>query len=139
MLARFCNTETIAYSACNDPNDQDHQGLQQMEQELSRFTRSDGQAYRLVPLPTPRPVFNNQGDRLPASYANFLIINGAVLVPLYGDEDADAFALTQLRNCFPDRKLVGLPACPLIEQGGSIHCVTMQLPQALISPSSDNG
>ncbi|AGA89068.1 peptidylarginine deiminase-like enzyme [Thioflavicoccus mobilis 8321] len=129
-LARFCAPDTIAYVRCDDPSDPDHAGLAAMERELQAFRRADGRPYRLVALPHPRPVHNAQGERLAAGYANFLIINGAVLVPVY-DDAADEAALRVIADLFPGRAVVPLDARPLIEQGGSLHCLTMQLPAAL--------
>ena len=90
--------------------------------------RLDGEPYRLIPLPWPRPCFDPvDGHRLPATYANFLIINGAVLVPVYGDA-ADTRALTALAGAFPDRDIVPIDCLSVIRQHGSLHCLTMQLP-----------
>jgi agmatine deiminase len=103
-----------------------------MEAELKLLRTREGNPYRLVPLPWPRAKFSDDGKRLPASYANFLIINGAVLAPTY-DDPADAEALARLRACFPDREVIGIPCLPLIKQYGSLHCVTMQLPAGVLS------
>ncbi len=130
MLARFCDPHTIAYSSCVERSDAHFQELQSMEQELAALHTVDGQAYRLVPLPLPAAKFNEQGERLPASYANFLIINEAVLVPCY-DDPADETALAALAPCFPGREMVPIPALPLVMQHGSVHCVTMQLPEGI--------
>lgn len=129
-LARFCDPETIAYVSCDDPGDDHYQELKAMEAELRAFRTAQGQPYRLVPLPWPRPKHAADGRRLPATYANFLIINGAVLVPTY-DDPADEEALARLRACFPGRDVIGIPCAPLILQNGSLHCVTMQLPAAV--------
>ncbi|MBK1732951.1 agmatine deiminase family protein [Thiococcus pfennigii] len=129
-LARLCAPDTIAYVRCDDPSDPDYPGLAAMEHELRAFRQADGQPYRLVALPHPRPVHNAHGERLAAGYANFLIIDGAVLVPVYGDP-ADAAALRIIADLFPGRAVLPLDARPLIEQGGSLHCLTMQLPAAL--------
>src|SRR3546814_19235825 len=86
-------------------------------------------SYRLFPLPWPRPI-EDDGRRLAASYANFLVINGAVLVPAYGD-DADAAAADVIGQAFPGREIVPVPCRPLIWQNGSLHCLTMQLPRGL--------
>ncbi len=126
MLARFCDPATIAYSSCDDEADEHFAPLQAMQQELAAFRTSTGKAYKLVPLPIPQAVYNKQGQRLPASYANFLIINEAVLVPQY-DDSADIIALTNLQACFPDRKIIGINCLPIIQQYGSLHCLTMQL------------
>ncbi len=130
-LARFCDPGTIAYQACADPTDNDYASLKEMEQELRAFRTPAGEPYRLVPLPWPRPRYDEAGRRLPAGYANFLIINGAVLAPTY-DDPADAQALACLRACFPGREVIGIPSLPLIQQYGSLHCATMQLPAGVL-------
>lgn len=126
-LARFCDAATIAYQACQDPADAHYPELQAMERELKALRRLDGQPYRLVPLPLPAAIYDDSGRRLPAGYANFLIINGAVLAPLYGDP-LDGPALERLRPCFPGREVIGVDCRALIAQYGSLHCVTMQIP-----------
>jgi agmatine/peptidylarginine deiminase len=123
-LARFCNPDTVAYVKCEDTNDQHYLALKQMEKELQQFTTKGGKAYQLIPLPMADAVFDD-GYRLPASYANFLIINGAVFVPTY-DSPKDKLALSQLQKAFPDRIINGINCLPLIKQHGSLHCVTMQ-------------
>jgi agmatine deiminase len=130
-LARYCDCQTIAYVRCDDPADEHYAELKAMEQELKGFRAADGQPYRLVPLPWPRAKFDADGNRLPATYANFLIMNDAVLVPIY-DDPADATALARLKECFPDREIVPINCLPLIHQFGSLHCVTMQLPQGVL-------
>jgi len=130
-LARFCDPRTIAYVACDDPNDEHHAELAAMAAELRSFTDAAGQPYRLVALPWPQPKYAEDGQRLPATYANFLIINEAVLVPTYRDP-ADSEALRIIGDCFPHREVVGIDCRPLIEQFGSLHCVTMQLPAGVL-------
>ena len=131
-LARFCDPGTIAYVACDDPDDEHYAGLQHMEAELRVCRDREGKAYELVPLPWPTAKYDaTDGRRLAASYANFLIINGAVLVPTYNDP-ADAEALRRLQACFPDREIIGVPCLPLISQNGSLHCITMQLPVGVL-------
>lgn len=132
MLARFCDNQTIAYAVCDDTSDEHYNELQAMEIELGALRTIDDRPYRLVPLPLPAPVVNKSGHRLPASYANFLIINKAVLAPLY-DDPADSIALANLANCFPEREIIGIPCRPLILQNGSLHCATMQLPAGVLS------
>jgi agmatine deiminase len=131
-LARFCDARTIAYVACDDPNDEHYADLKAMEAELKSFVAADGRPYRLVPLPWPRAIHDEDGRRLPATYANFLIINGAVLAPTYRDP-ADRAALDALKTCFPDREIVGIDCLPLVYQYGSLHCVTMQLPEGVLT------
>lgn len=130
-LARFCDLRTIAYVACDDPSDEHYAELRAMEAELREFRAADGQPYELLALPWPQAKHDPEGNRMPATYANFLIINGAVLVPTYRDP-ADAIALDRLRRGFPGREIIGIDCLPLIQQHGSLHCVTMQLPEGVI-------
>lgn len=128
-IARFCNPGTIAYQACDDHSDAHFDDLAALQTELRGLRQSNGQPYTLIPLPLPRAIFDDEGQRLPAGYPNFLILNGAVLVPTYGDADNDALALQRLRPAFPDRTVIGIDCRALIAQYGSLHCVTMQIPQ----------
>ncbi|MDE2236038.1 MAG: agmatine deiminase family protein [Gammaproteobacteria bacterium] len=130
-LARFCDSSTIAFQACDDQSDPHFQELRAMQEELRALRCMDGQPYKLVPLPWPKAIFDHTGRRLPATYANFLIINGAVLVPTYNDA-ADANALAVFRATFTDRQVVAVMCRPLIYQYGSLHCVSMQLPEGVI-------
>lgn len=130
-LARFCDADTIAYVSGDDLDDDFAHSLRQMEAALKKFRKDDNTPYRLVALPPPPPMFDQHGQRLPASYANFLIINGAVLVPCYGDP-ADQKALTALATCFPDRAMIGIDCTAAIAQFGSLHCLTMQLPRGTL-------
>ena len=132
MLARFCDAGTIAYTQCVDPLDSNYAGLSAMERQLQTFRNRAGQPYRLIALPLPRPVFDQRGRRLPASYANFLVINDAVLVPVY-DDPADSVALERLAAGFPGREIVPVNCLTLIRQYGSLHCATMQLPQGILN------
>lgn len=127
-LARFCNETTIAYVQCTDTTDPHFEELNLMEQELKAFTTKLGTPYKLVPLPHPEAIYaDDDGRRLPATYANFLIINSAVLVPIYGVSTDDQ-ALDALESVFPDREVIGINCKALIQQHGSLHCVTMQYP-----------
>jgi agmatine/peptidylarginine deiminase len=129
-LARFCSPDTIAYTACDRPEDPLFAEFQAMAEQLRTFTTVSGRSYCLIPLPMPNPIYSEEGARLPATYANFLIINDAVLVPVY-DDPADAVALASLARCFPDREIVGIPCIPLIRQYGSLHCMTLQFPKTV--------
>ena len=130
-LARFCDAQTIAYVQCTDPADEHHEALSGMEKELQAFTTLKGEPYRLIPLPMAEAVWDEEGHRLPATYANFLIINEAVLLPFYGTKQ-DAVAQKQLQSAFPERAIVGISCEALIRQHGSLHCVTMQYPIGII-------
>lgn len=125
-LARFCSHDTIAYMKCDDEKDEHYEALKMMEKELKYFTLIGSEnKYNLIWLPMADPVFDEEATRLPATYANFLIINGAVLVPTY-NSPKDEIALTQIQKAFPYREIVGVDCNALIKQHGSLHCVTMQ-------------
>lgn len=132
-LARICPNNTIVYQGCNNPLDEHYESLKLMERELEAFAAPDGSPYNLIPLPLPKARFDEQAHRLPATYANFLIINGAVLVPTYRDPENDNTALERIGQVFPGREIVGIDCLPLLEQHGSLHCVTMQLPQGVLA------
>jgi len=125
-LARLCPDKTIVYVACDDPSDEHFASLKAMRQELEQFS-----GYRLLPLPWPAAKYDSQGHRLPATYANYLVINGAVLVPTYNDP-ADALALEVIGRAFADREIIGIDCSTLILQHGSLHCITMQIPKGVI-------
>lgn len=127
-LARFCDERTIVYVGCEDQEDEHFEALLKMKSELSSFRDAEDNPYKLVELPMPDACFDEEGNRLPATYANFTIINGAVLVPVYGVPQ-DEKAMEILQQCFPDRKAIGVNCRVLIEQHGSLHCVTMQYPE----------
>ncbi len=131
-LARFCDKETIAYVKCNNTNDEHYPALLKMEEELRGFRQRNGEAYKLLPLPLPTPVYDpDDGHRLPATYANFLIINKAVLLPVY-NVDTDQAAIETLKKAFPNREIVPIDCSVLIRQHGSLHCISMQYPETKI-------
>lgn len=131
-LARFTDAHTICYTACSDPHDEHFTALKAMEDQLQGFTDYQNQPYQLIPLPWPRARFADyDGRRLPLTYANFLIINDAVLVPTYADP-ADAHALKILASCFPNRQIIPIPCLPIVQWYGSLHCMTMQLPEGVL-------
>jgi agmatine/peptidylarginine deiminase len=120
-LVRICPDDTLLYTG----GDEDHPDLIKMERELQELRTLDGKPYRLLKLPLPRPIYDD-GDRLPATYANYLVINGAVLVPTYNQPELDAEALRIIGEAFPDREIVGIDCRAVIKQHGSLHCCTMQ-------------
>ena len=129
-LARFCSEDTIAYVHCEDEADEHYEELKEMEEEIQGFTQMNGKPYHLIPLPMADKV-EYEGERLPATYANFLILNGAVLLPFYGSPK-DEIARKTLQAAFPNREIAGINCLPLIKQHGSLHCVTMQYPKGFI-------
>ncbi len=129
-LARFCNKETIAYVQCTDENDEHYIELKEMEKELQAFKTTRGGHYRLIPLPMADAVFED-GYRLPATYANFLIMDTVVLMPTYCTEK-DFIAKKQLQKAFPNKEIIGVDCQTLIKQHGSLHCITMQYPKGFL-------
>ncbi|MEM9929681.1 MAG: agmatine deiminase family protein, partial [Bacteroidota bacterium] len=135
-LARFLDASTIAYVQCTDPDDEHYPSLLRMEEELKAFKTKEGQPYRLVPLPLP-PKIVSLGDsrRLPATYTNFLISNGKLFLPTYFNDmeaghpgkKADQLAIRNLQK-FGTYQVVPIPSRSFIEQHGSLHCLTMQIP-----------
>jgi agmatine/peptidylarginine deiminase len=128
-LARFAPGDAIVFQGCDDPGDSHYAELSAMAAEIAALRTVQGAPYRLFPLPWPQPIVD-AGRRLAASYANFLTVNGAVLMPAYGDA-ADTKAAEVLAAAFPGREIVPVPCRALIWQNGSLHCLTMQLPSGL--------
>lgn len=131
-LARFVSAQTIAYVSCDDPNDIHYHPLKRMETELQALRTPEGAPYELIPLPLPTPIYEEDGHRLPATYANFLFVNGGLIVPTY-DQPSDAIVLERLAQAVPDRQVVGVDCRTLIRQHGSLHCATMQIPEGFIN------
>jgi agmatine/peptidylarginine deiminase len=129
-LARFAPDDAIVFQACDDAADPHFDELAAMRDELAALQTADGRRYRLHPLPWARPI-KDDGRRLAASYANYLIVDGAVLVPAYGDP-ADVDALRVIESAHPGRNVIAVPCRPLIWQNGSLHCMTMQLPRGVL-------
>lgn len=131
-IARLCPGDTILYQACDDPADDHHAGFAAMAAQLRELRTAAGEPYRLVPLPWPTARFNGEdGHRLPATYANILFVNGAVLVPTYADPPRDQAALAAVAEACPGLEVVGIDCTVLVEQHGSLHCMTMQIPEAV--------
>jgi agmatine deiminase len=127
-LARFVDPSTIVTVLETNPQDDNFEPLQANYERLRGMTDQDGRELRLVTLPMPRPVLYND-QRLPASYANFYIANGVVLVPTFNDPH-DETALRTLQALFPQRRVVGIHATEMVWGLGAMHCVTQQQPAA---------
>ena len=127
-IVRVCPDDTLLYMGCDNPEDEQYEDLRKMEAQLHSFRTLEGKPYRLMKLPMPHPIYDGE-DRLPATYANFLIINDAVLCPTYNQPDIDSEALRIIAKAFPDREIIGIDCCPVIRQHGSLHCCTMQFPK----------
>lgn len=131
-LARLCPNDTIAYVQCTQTDDPHYEELRLMEEELETLRTGEGNPYRLIPLPMAAPAHDEDGLRLPATYANFLVINGAVLMPVYNHPELDELAHKQLQKAFPRHQIVDIDCRPLIIQHGSLHCCTMQFPLGVV-------
>ena len=127
-LVRICPDDTLLYMGAGELDDEQNEELRQMEEQLKSFRTLDGKSYRLMKLPMPKAIIF-EGERLPATYANFLVINGAVLVPTYDQPDLDAEAMRVIGEAFPGREIVGIDCRSIIKQHGSLHCCTMQYPR----------
>ena len=125
-IVRCAPADTLLYVTCTPDDVEQYEDFRALEDELTALRTKEGKSYRLLPLPTPRPIIDN-GERLPATYANFLIVNGAVIMPTYSQSDRDEQAQSIIAQAFPDREIIGIDAMTIIRQHGSVHCLTMQL------------
>lgn len=124
-LMRVAPDDTLLYVSPRGADCRQQTGLEEMERQITALRTTDGKPYRLLPLPLPRPI--DDGEQcLPATYANYLVVNGAVLCPTYGQTDRDAEAMRVIAQAFPDREAVGIDCRSVIRQHGSLHCCTMQ-------------
>ncbi|MDE6536174.1 MAG: agmatine deiminase family protein [Muribaculaceae bacterium] len=132
-LCRLAPGNSLVYVGCQDPDDEHFESLQAMAAELREFTNADGDPFNLIELPLPDPIYDAEGQRLPATYANYLVLERAVLLPVYNQPMKDKLAAEMLRIVFPDREIVSIDCRALIQQHGSLHCATMQIPSSVIS------
>ena len=126
-IVRIAPNNTLLYIGCDDKEDEHYEDFRLLEEQLKQLRTMDGEPYRLLRLPMPDAIYDDD-ERLPATHANFLIINGAVLVPTYNQPEKDKEALDTIQEAFPDREIIGIDSRTIIRQHGSIHCLTMQLP-----------
>ena len=131
-LARYCDEHTIVYVKCEDKKDEHYEALAKMEEQLKTFTDYQGNPYKLISLPMAKAVYDEDNERLPATYANFLIMNDVVLLPFYNDQERDTEAKEKLEIAFPTREIIGIDCSALIRQHGSLHCITMQYPDNFV-------
>lgn len=131
-LARFAPHDTIIYVGCDDHDDEHYTDLQAMKQELAQMRTADGLPYNLIELPLPDPVFDeDDGTRLPATYANFLVTPDALFMPVYGQSMKDELARRILSIAFT-QPIYTVDCRALIRQHGSLHCATMQIPKSAL-------
>lgn len=132
-LARFLPGGCIACTTCDREDDSHFVPLKDMADQISSFKSHSGDKYRIIELPIPMPIYDEDGQRLPATYANFLILNNTLIVPVYGDEYYDRLAVDRLRAALPDYQIEEVDCSALIRQHGSLHCMTMQIPDGVLS------
>lgn len=130
-LARLASPDTIVYTGAGEDKGTQHDGLVSMREELSTFVTAYGQPYNLVELPLPRQMRDDEGNPLPATYCNYLVTPDAILMPTYGQPDLDEEAARRLGNVYA-RSVISIDCGVLVEQHGSLHCATMQLPRELV-------
>lgn len=132
-LARFLPGGYIACSACDRPEDSHYRTLKAMIDQISNFKSETGSRYKIIELPIPMPIFDEEGLRLPATYANFLIINNALIMPVYNDYHYDNLAIERIKAILPEYQVICVDCRALIRQHGSLHCMTMQIPENTLS------
>lgn len=126
-LARLAPHNTILFTGCRNVDDEHFEELLKMRAQLTLFRTPDGEPYNLIELPLPDPIYDEDGERLPATYANYLVTNNAIFMPVYGQPANDTLACQTIRIAFPEHKIVPVDCRALIRQHGSLHCATMQL------------
>lgn len=133
-LARMAPENTILFTGCRDVDDSQFEDLLKMRAQLTLFRNAEGEPYNLVELPLPSAIYDENGERLPATYANYLVTETHIFMPTYGQPASDELAMQTVKIAFPHHKVVGIDCTTLIKQHGSLHCATMQLPCNLLNP-----
>lgn len=133
-MVRFVNREAVVSITEADSHAPHYRNLAENNERLQDLRTTTGSRVEIIPLPMPRPLVAKDWrlEQLPASYANFLICNGAVIVPIFMQEKKDDCALGILRECFPGKQVIGIDARRLVIEGGAIHCITQQQPSGSI-------
>lgn len=133
-LARMAPDNIILFTGCRDIDDPQFDELLKMRAQLSMFRNAEGDPYNLVELPLPDAIFDEEGNRLPATYANYLVMEHSLFMPTYNQKQKDDLAMQTVRIAFPNHNVVGVDCSTLIKQHGSLHCATMQLPSGIFNP-----
>lgn len=131
-LARLAPNDTIVFTGTKNFDDPQFESLLAMRAQLTLFRTMEGNPYNLVELPLPDPVLDSEGNRLPATYANYLVANGIIFMPTYAQADKDELAMRSIRIAYPDHKVIGIDCRTLLHQHGSLHCATMQIPAGIL-------
>lgn len=132
-LARLAPNDTIVFTGTRNFDEPMFESLLAMRAQLSMFRTAEGLAYNLVELPLPDPVYDADGSRLPATYANYLVANGVIFMPTYAQPDKDELAMRSIRIAYPEHKVTGVDCRTLLRQHGSLHCATMQIPKGILN------
>ncbi len=135
-LARLAPDETIVFTGTKNFDDSQFESLLAMRAQLTLFRTAEGNPYNLVELPLPDPIYDEDGSRLPATYANYLVANGVVFMPTYAQPDKDELAMRSIMIAYPQHKVVGVDCRTLLRQHGSLHCATMQIPAGILNPNN---
>ncbi|NJK34022.1 MAG: agmatine deiminase family protein [Oscillatoriales cyanobacterium SM2_2_1] len=126
-IARFVAPHTVACMTPTRSDDPNYRVLNDIQQQLATYTDASGTPLKVVPIPSPGMIRDAAEEIMPASYLNFYIANGRVIMPLYGSE-MDEEALRAIAACFPDRQVIGLMAKHILRGGGAFHCITCHQP-----------
>ena len=132
-LARLAPNDTIVFTGTRNFDDPMFEELLAMRAQLTLFRTSEGDPYNLVELPLPDPIFDEEGNRLPATYANYLVANNVIFMPTYSQPDKDELAMRTIKIAYPLHKVVGVDCRTLLRQHGSLHCATMQIPEGILN------
>lgn len=132
-LARLAPYDTILFTGCRDLDDPHFEELLKMRAQLTKFRTREGEPFNLIELPLPDPVYDEDGQRIPATYANYLVTDKVVFIPSYRQPHNDMLASQTIRVAYPGRKTVSVDCIALLKQHGSLHCATMQLPDGFLS------
>lgn len=132
-LARLAPDDTIIFVGCRNVDDEHFEELLKMRAQLTLFRTPAGEPYNLIELPLPDPIFDEDGNRLPATYANYLVLNDFVFMPTYNQPQNDSLACKMIQIAYPDAKVIAVDCRQLIRQHGSLHCATMQIPAGFLN------
>lgn len=132
-LARICPNDTIVYVGCRNFDDEHFEQLLKMKIQLSEMKTLEGKPFNLIELPFPDAIYDDEGLRLPATYANYLVMNSHILMPTYNQPENDRKACEAIKIAYPEHIIVPIDCRPLIKQHGSLHCSTMQIPAELLN------
>lgn len=126
-LARLAPGDTIIFTGCRNVEDEQFEQLLHMRAQLTLLRTMAGEPYNLVELPLPDAIYDEEGQRLPATYANYLVTPGKIFCPTYSQPQNDSLAMQMLSIAYPEHEIIGIPCTTLLFQHGSLHCATMQL------------